>query len=74
MPKPAPGPAEGPFYADQVRPGDPYELSHGHPIYCAPSGSDSGRGVIAGALALDTDPDVDSTGAEVGFTPTPKTL
>jgi len=28
--------SRGPFRADQLRPGDRYELSNGHPIYCAP--------------------------------------
>ncbi len=66
--------ADGEISADQIRPGDPYELSEGHLVYCAPSGSDSGRGVIAAALSLDTDPDVESSGAEVGFTPSQHTL
>jgi hypothetical protein len=29
--------AHGPFSADQIRSGDPYELSHGHPFRCLPS-------------------------------------
>lgn len=28
----------GPFRADQLKEGDRYELSGGHPIYCAPVG------------------------------------
>jgi hypothetical protein len=30
----------GPFTADQIRDGDYYELSHGHPIECSPAGRD----------------------------------
>jgi len=30
--------ATGPFRADQLRPGAPYELHNGHPIECLPSG------------------------------------
>jgi len=32
---------DGPFYAESVRQGDPYELSNGHPIVCAHAGSRS---------------------------------
>nr|VFJ96081.1 MAG: hypothetical protein BECKH772A_GA0070896_100975 [Candidatus Kentron sp. H]VFJ96800.1 MAG: hypothetical protein BECKH772B_GA0070898_100985 [Candidatus Kentron sp. H]VFK02558.1 MAG: hypothetical protein BECKH772C_GA0070978_100946 [Candidatus Kentron sp. H] len=31
-------PARGPFTADQIKDGDRYELSNGHPIYCLPWG------------------------------------
>ena len=34
----APKPEQGPFHADQLRDGDRYELSQGHPLYCAPAG------------------------------------
>ena len=27
---------QGPFRPDQVRPGEPYELSHGHPMLYGP--------------------------------------
>jgi hypothetical protein len=30
--------APGPFQVDQIRDGDPYELSNGHPIQCLPTG------------------------------------
>ena len=33
----------GPFRADQLRDGDRYELSNGHPIYCAPPAGDTVR-------------------------------
>ena len=33
----------GPFRADQLRDGGCYELSNGHPIYCAPPAGDTVR-------------------------------
>jgi Uma2 family endonuclease len=59
---------DGPFTASQIRPRDRYELSHGHAIFCAPTGGDGARATIAGSLVIDTDPGVDSTGIDAGFT------
>ena len=42
-------------------------MSQGHPYYCAPTGGDGARGVMAGALVLDSDPDVDSSGVDAGY-------
>lgn len=39
----------GPFRADQVRSGDPYELSQGHPIVCAPTGHEGSEANRLGA-------------------------
>jgi len=64
----------GPFHADQLRDGDRYELSNGHPIYCAPSGWQHGSGGVTGGLVLDSDPDVQWTGADVGISPESGTL
>lgn len=66
--------AAGPFYAYQVRAGDRYELSKGHAVYCAPTGGDGARGTGAGFEVLDTDPAVDSSGIDAGYSPGPKTL
>ena len=65
---------EGPFRADQLNPKDPYELSHGHPIYCAPTGSRGGGAALAGGTVLATDPEVESVGFDVGFSPEPGML
>ncbi len=67
----SPRPAWGPFHADQVRPGDRYELSNGHAMYCAPTGSDGGRAVSVGASVLRSDPAVTEIGIDVGYTPSP---
>ncbi|WPL17586.1 hypothetical protein Thiowin_02611 [Thiorhodovibrio winogradskyi] len=65
---------QGPFRVEQLREGDRYELSQGHPIYCAPSGRDHAGRNLAGGGALETDPDVEWAGVDAGFTPESGTL
>lgn len=65
---------QGPFRSDQLRSGDPYELSNGHPVRCLPTGSRGGRATSAGSGVLASDPGVQDVGVEVGFTPSPETL
>ncbi|MCB2261668.1 MAG: Uma2 family endonuclease, partial [Candidatus Thiosymbion ectosymbiont of Robbea hypermnestra] len=65
---------EGPFRAEQLRCGDPYELDDGHPIECLPSGGRHAHANVNGGLTLDTDPDVESTGFDAGFTPDEQNL
>lgn len=65
---------QGPFRADQLGDDDRYELSNGHPIYCAPAApGHAGPNVIGGAV-IDSDPDVDWAGVDAGFSPEPGTL
>ncbi|HEX3530392.1 MAG TPA: Uma2 family endonuclease [Thermoanaerobaculia bacterium] len=64
----------GPFRADQLRPGDSYELSDGHPILCLPTGSRAGQAISVGNLVLASDPAVQSVGVDIGFSPSPKIL
>ncbi len=64
----------GPFQADQLRDGDRYELSEGHPIYCAPAGYRHAAGHVTGGLVLDTDPAVGWSGADAGVSPEPGML
>ena len=59
----------GPFRADQIRDGDPYELSNGHAIKCMSSGTSHGRTSLLGGSILDSDPAVESAGVDVGFSP-----
>ena len=62
------------FEADEIRDGDPWELSGGYKIYCEPTG---GRGSVAtqvGAAVLGSDPAVESSGIDTGFSPSPETL
>ncbi|WP_133511150.1 DUF4351 domain-containing protein [Candidatus Thiosymbion oneisti] len=64
----------GPFRADQLHSGDPYELDDGHPIECLPSGGRHAKANLSGGLALETDPDVTAAGFDTGFTPDEKNL
>lgn len=64
----------GPFTANQLRPGDRYELSNGHPIYCAPTGGDGSRRVLRGGAVLATDPAVTEAGVDTGFSSEPGQL
>lgn len=66
--------SRGPFRADQLRSGDPYELSDGHPVECLPTGGRGSKANLIGGLALGTDPDVTSAGFDTGFAPEPGTL
>ena len=64
----------GPFRADQLRSGDPYELSNGHPVRSRSMGSRGGRATSAGNGVLASDPAVQDVGVDIGFTPSPETL
>jgi Uma2 family endonuclease len=59
--------APGPFRVDQIRAGDPYELSNGHPVYCAPTGGDGAGANLVGAQVLSTDPAVETAGVDAGY-------
>ncbi len=64
----------GPFKADQIRDGDPYELTNGHAYYCAPTG---GTGAHKSGLAysvIASDPAVEDAGIDPGFSPEPGSL
>jgi len=64
----------GPFLAEHLRSGDPYELADGHPVECLPGGGRHSRANLTGGLALGTDPGVDEAGVDTGYTPDPKNL
>lgn len=64
----------GPFRAEQLRSGDPYELDDGHPVECLPSGGRHAKASLSGGLALETDPGVASSGFDTGFAPDEKNL
>jgi Uma2 family endonuclease len=66
--------SQGPFRADQLRPGDPYELSHGHAVVCLPTGGRGARAISAGDSALRSDPAVQDVGVDTGFSPAPDML
>lgn len=64
----------GPFRADQLRSGDPYELSDGHAIYCAPAGGSGSEPNRLGASVVGWDPAVTEAGIDTGYAPSPGTL
>ncbi|XXY16173.1 Uma2 family endonuclease [Sorangium sp. So ce216] len=67
-------PPRSPLTADQIRPGDPYELSEGELVECLPTGERGGRGNLVGGSVLDTDPAVESAGVDVGVSVRPNML
>ena len=67
-------PGSGPFRADQLRSGDPYELSNGHPISCLPTGGRGGKAANVGGGVLASDPAVQDVGVDTGFSPSPEIL
>jgi Uma2 family endonuclease len=64
----------GPFRAEQIREGDPYELSNGHPIQCLPGGREHADRNLTGAALIASDPDVEWAGIDAGYSPEPGTL
>jgi len=66
--------APGPFRAEHIRPGDPYELSNGHSILCMPTGQRGGRANLTGGSVLETDPAVKAAGVDIGFSENPSHL
>ena len=59
----------GPFRSSQIRPGDGYELSDGHPIECLPTGGEGATKTKLGAMVILTDPDASSGGIDPGYSP-----
>src|SRR4051812_48606099 len=64
----------GPFRADQIQSGDPYELSHGHPIHCMPTGGSGSEPNRLGASVVGWDPAVTEAGVDTGYSPEPDML
>ena len=58
---------EGHHRADELRSGDPYELSHGRQIACMPTGGDGTGPNGRGYQVLDTDPLVKNAGVDTGL-------
>jgi Uma2 family endonuclease len=76
----APGNAEtrypmmGPYRAEDIQPGEPYELSDGHKIVCMGTGQRGSRSNLTGAMVLDSDPDAPPAGVDAGVSPIPSML
>ncbi|WP_437687019.1 Uma2 family endonuclease [Sorangium sp. So ce176] len=67
-------PPRDPVTADQLRPGDPYELSEGRLVECLPSGRRGGRRNGTGFGVLDTDPLAEAAAIDLGVSPRPEML
>ncbi|WP_437611801.1 Uma2 family endonuclease [Sorangium sp. So ce834] len=74
MKHPMSAPPRSPVTADQLRPGDPYELSEGRLVECLPTGRRGGRSNLVGGEVLDTDPAVEAAGVDIGISPRPDML
>lgn len=64
----------GPFRAEHLRSGDPYELSNGHAIFCAPTGGSGSGPNRLGASVVGWDPAVNEAGVDTGYSLKPGTL
>ncbi|WP_437645323.1 Uma2 family endonuclease [Sorangium sp. So ce362] len=60
--------------ADQLRPGDPYELSEGRLVECLPSGRRGGRSNGTGFEVLDSDPLAEAAAVDLGVSLRPEML
>jgi hypothetical protein len=64
----------GPFLAEQIHSGDPYELSNGHAIHSAPTGGSGSGPNGLGFSAVGWDPAVREAGVDTGYSPRPNVL
>jgi len=64
----------GPYQAEDLQPGERYELSHGYKVYCMPTGGDGATSAVAGTQVLTTDPAVTECGIDAGYTPSAELL
>ena len=62
------------FRAEQFRSGEPYELSEGRLIYCAPTGGRGSGPNRLGASVVGWDPAVTEAGVDTGYSPKPSML
>lgn len=67
-------PSTGPFTAGQVREGDRYELSEGHPLYCSPAGGRHAGSNHLSSLVIGSDPAAEEVGIDAGYAPKPGML
>ncbi len=65
----APDGGARPFRAEHLRAGDPYELSNGHPVYCAPTGGRASGPNHLGSSVVGWDPAVKEVGVDTGYSP-----
>ena len=66
--------SHGSFRAAQFHSGDPYEVSDGRLIYCAPTGGGGSSSNRLGASVVGWDPAVTEAGVDTGYSPKPSML
>nr|VFK55508.1 MAG: Endonuclease, Uma2 family (restriction endonuclease fold) [Candidatus Kentron sp. TC] len=71
---PSHAPFHGLFSADRIKDGDRYELSGGDRIYCAPASGCHAQHNAIGASLLDSDPAVEWSGVDAGFSSNANTM
>src|SRR5215468_653806 len=69
----APSPA-GPWTAEMIKPGEPYEISNGVLIKCMSTGQRGSLSNLSGGMVLDTDPTAPRVGVDAGISPAPPLL
>jgi Uma2 family endonuclease len=67
-------PTPGPYHADHIRSGEPYELSNGHRILSMGTGRRGSLANLVGGEVLETDPAVKAAGVDLGFSRDPHHL
>jgi hypothetical protein len=67
-------PSVGPYRADDIRPGEPYELSDGYKVECMGTGQRGSRSNGSGFMVLDSDPTAPPAGVDAGVSPVPTML
>ena len=67
-------PPVGPYRAEDIAPGEPYELSDGYKIECMGTGQRGARSNGSGFMVLDSDPDAPPAGVDAGISPVPTML
>ena len=65
---------DGPFTVADMRLGEPYELSEGRVVACAPTGGRGSRANLIGGAVLGFDPAVTSAGVDTAISPNTATL
>ena len=64
----------GPYRAEDVQPGEPYEISDGYKIACMGTGQRGSRSNGSGFMVLDSDPEAPPAGVDAGVSPVPTML
>lgn len=64
----------GAYRAEDIRPGERYELDRGHRVYCAPAGGSHSTTNLINGAAVALDPKVREAGVDTGFALKPDVL